>query len=1302
MKNAHDLDYSIIIIFRFFLGSCTKNSAIEQQADLVKRIRRDVNTALSNQNPNTYQASYTSSNTGNGIACTTECRRLSGYQGKTDAEMDALARQVTNSIVEDIRSGKLQHTQFNQPNWLANRVADQVNTLNQDHQFEFERNVQAAANRFQQNRQHFSIQSQQQQQGNSFQQQSQSQHNFGYIQPVQGGSHYEKIIEEHHRTNKNFAQPMNVYNGAATILRQDNCTNEIIKGGFPMFNIQNRFNQVAERESNRLTNNVAPVFVRPIGGSSVTTFSQNIERKEHRVPQMPIVIPTQNTFTRQFEEQQHEIRRQEQRPHIFGINQQNRTSHSETSNVRNVQVLAPVPTPITTHVRHDLYEESDVVPNYRPRVVIDQNHVFQELEIRNRQHEYQPVLPTTQARTHVKEEEHFDRQIHQAPIFQPTIETKTVTKDEVETNYRQNRIQPQFIPTQSTRVEETERVDRQYQQRPINQPQLNVNTVVKESSESKYHRNRVQPQVYPTQSTQIKEEEEIDEQYHQAPVYRPTIETKTVTNEEVESTHRQHQQPVQFFPTQNTITHTDTEDVERIHQTKQPQYPVFTTSSTAQSFNESRESNHNTQTIYQPSNGQTVTTVKETHFVRVLPQPANQHTVQYTEREYSERLNRIQEELRRLGYGKLTEDEYNATIACGGFIHNGYKYLYNADHGRYEKSERVEVTEEEYHSLLRDLQNELHQLGIQMTEREYNQTIEDGYFEENGVRHNYDSETGAYNRQEITEEQYEALRHIIQNEAQNHGWSLTSSEINQTIVTGNLVINGHRYTLNKHTGQFEQSEEITISEQEYRTILRQLQRQLEHLGFEQMTEAEYNQTIRSGYFVRDGHKYQYNADVGIYERVEYTTEEYSNIVNRLKGALQRLNYRQMSEKEYNETISSGAFIRGGYVWSYDIESGDANAIRVVGPFEELSDTEYTAIYRSLQTLLRSLGYPNMSEIESNTTISRGSFSRGGNQYVYQPPSGEFQRIELSQTEYNYRVNKLIDILHRLGIQKSSAEYRDIINRGCFYHGGVRYEYDTESGQFEHVQMSEEEYHERVRQLLDQLHRIGYGTMTDSECRATINSGIFYYGGHEWVYDYRTGQYEMGAVSDKENGIVDDNYFQNIGHDSTQYGSSRTTDQISKPSTIDIDRDDQNPRRNEKIDITRGDLPPQILVEDYDDSVEKVVVPTEAATPRPTTPRPRMPRPTTPRSQPIILPPAPTVDDSMSQYYRREEQQQQQAVYPVPTQQSYEQRYHRKKTSYTKTSGYVWPLSTIFFMNNRNVTFHVFYLFLGSCSDTRHT
>lgn len=266
--------------------------------------------------------------------------------------------------------------------------------------------------------------------------------------------------------------------------------------------------------------------------------------------------------------------------------------------------------------------------------------------------------------------------------------------------------------------------------------------------------------------------------------------------------------------------------------------------------------------------------------------------------------------------------------------------------------------------------------------------------------------------------------------------------------------------------------------------------------------------------------------------------------------------------------------------------------------------------------------------------------------MYRPSSGNFEHIDLSEREYSFRLEKLNQILRKLGIQKSENEKYEIIYRGNFHHGGYRYEYDTSTGQFVQIHMSDEEYQLRKRQLLQQLSEIGYGSMTDSECRITINSGVFYYGGHEWVYNYQSGRYEMGKITDKENGIVDDNYFTNIDMDHTHYETS--ANETERPP---IDSEHNN-RPKEIISKDRGDQPPQTYAEDYDDETPKpapIIIPTR------------------PPPRPIVTPiPIVVSTSAYNSHYESHSQRTQQIAYAVPPPETeIQQRYHHKKTTYSQ-------------------------------------
>lgn len=65
-------------------------------------------------------------------------------------------------------------------------------------------------------------------------------------------------------------------------------------------------------------------------------------------------------------------------------------------------------------------------------------------------------------------------------------------------------------------------------------------------------------------------------------------------------------------------------------------------------------------------------------------QPINQAKIQYNGDQYQAHLKSIQTELGKWGFQQLADTEYNLLVSGGGFIHNGFKYLYNDAARRYE------------------------------------------------------------------------------------------------------------------------------------------------------------------------------------------------------------------------------------------------------------------------------------------------------------------------------------------------------------------------------------------------------------------------------------------------------------------------------------------------------------------------------------------------------------------------------------------------------------------------------------------
>lgn len=521
-------------------------------------------------------------------------------------------------------------------------------------------------------------------------------------------------------------------------------------------------------------------------------------------------------------------------------------------------------------------------------------------------------------------------------------------------------------------------------------------------------------------------------------------------------------------------------------------------------------------------------------------------------------MRHIQDELARLGYARLTQNQYNETIASGGFIHNGCQYVYNVDHQRYEKGKRIDVTETEYNEIFQRLRNQLNE---------------------------------------------------------NH--------------------------------------------------------------FGNMNELEINQTITTGAFLRGGYRWMYNTETQRFDRIQIDQDEREQIYNRIQEILQRMSLRQLTQRECQLVLYDGSLNRGGYRWLYNYINGMLVKSDYVGELSELTSDEYEQIYRRIQETLQTLGYSQMSERECNATITSGLFERGGIQWRYVPNSMTFERVTLSQEEYRQRLEILQQKLMELGYQNqlSGEEYRKIIYRGYFYNGAYRYQFNTATGKYDKLELTEQEYRDRVQKLQAQLQHIGYGTMSEIECNRTITNGLFHYGGYEWLYYGQLDTYVQGGRSTVDEPGLNERFDGNNVRDQTQYGS-----------TADDQKNDNRRPTMSSISKNRGDQPPQHFDDDYEseENVEQEpgigFYPTGEKRPEiqlappdifsqvrvVSTPRPQ-PRPTPNSSSYYNAPLAPYRNEEERKKYEMHLQTQQVQVPVVaPSQQTdYERRYHRTQSTYTR-------------------------------------
>lgn len=432
-----------------------------------------------------------------------------------------------------------------------------------------------------------------------------------------------------------------------------------------------------------------------------------------------------------------------------------------------------------------------------------------------------------------------------------------------------------------------------------------------------------------------------------------------------------------------------------------------------------------------------------------------------------------------------------------------------------------------------------------------------------------------------TREEYRNRLRYIQDELARLGYDrLTLYQYNETIASGGFIHNGCQYVYNSDRQRYEKGKRIDVTEQEYNAIYQRLRNQLNENHFGNMNEMEINQTITTGVFLRGGYRWMYNTETQHFDRIQIDSDEREQIYQRIHEILLRLGFRQLTQRECQLVLYDGSLQRGGYRWLYNYINGMLVKSEYVGELSELSADEYETIYRRIQETLQSLGYNQMSERECNATITSGLFERGGIRWLYNPNSMIFERVTLSQEEYKQRLEILQELLQQLGYQQqlSGEEYRNIIYKGYFYNGVHRYEFNSKTGQYDKLELTEQEYRERVEKLQMQLQRIGYGKMSEVDCNVTISSGLFHYGGYEWLYNGRLDTYVQGGKSTIDEPGLNENFDGNNVRDQTQYGSTADDQNVDHNANNNVSF---LHRRPTIISKNRGDQPPQHIEDDYE-------------------------------------------------------------------------------------------------------------------------
>lgn len=445
----------------------------DQVQGMAEKLRSELNTAYPGQYYQSSGRSYSESST-NGQGCNTICAIIPGFVGRTQEEIDMIAKEMTSQIIADLQSGKLVRSQMNQPNWFEHQVAQKILELRKHHQEQYQQNVYRASNRFRESQgtqiqpgvyaggrtyskdtedvqqqqenvfsdddlrqvqQNVFDQRQHQQQGNFYQHQSQNQQHTVYTRPVH--RYYNSQTTNRDSTNEErirtvYPTPTVVTNN---VMEEKNFTSSSSSASVPQINVYNQYGRTdkemedreytqtqtiptvipnydrsyyAQKEYEERQRNTHRPVIYPSTSQTIQT-SQTTSQREHTVP---VVVPTQRTVTTsnvQVEQEEKEVRRQPQPqpPRVYNYGREEKTEERETYHrnrqnvvhptrrtnyeVRNteqeekiVEVHTPSPIPVTSN-KHSIYshvQESEVVPNYQPRVVIDKNTEFEVLDHR--------------------------------------------------------------------------------------------------------------------------------------------------------------------------------------------------------------------------------------------------------------------------------------------------------------------------------------------------------------------------------------------------------------------------------------------------------------------------------------------------------------------------------------------------------------------------------------------------------------------------------------------------------------------------------------------------------------------------------------------------------------------------------------------------------------------------------------------------------------------------------------------------------------------------------------------------------
>lgn len=251
-----------------------------------------------------------------------------------------------------------------------------------------------------------------------------------------------------------------------------------------------------------------------------------------------------------------------------------------------------------------------------------------------------------------------------------------------------------------------------------------------------------------------------------------------------------------------------------------------------------------------------------------------------------------------------------------------------------------------------------------------------------------------------------------------------------------------------------------------------------------------------------------------YERLTQT--EYQNRLKQLDIELNRLGYNNVRFEMRDEITRRGGFRHNGvqYGWqsgqivrseNQTTEERHEQRPLVVIPQQpeitrvvETKEEEFVRRWDELERKVQQIQVNNFNDFERNQTLETGVFIRNNAKYIYDNQTHDYVEETLSRREADRIYERIQQLLKHYGYrQTTKAETDSLLDTGLFYRGGYRWVFESVNGAFsksdqvgQFEELRQDEYQQIYDKVQQTLQKLGFGRFTEVQCNTTIVRGSF--------------------------------------------------------------------------------------------------------------------------------------------------------------------------------------------------------------------